>query len=121
MTAMEPHSCVACQSRLIFTLGNHSVQSTTKGWYEYINENYYTAGQAYVFNISYEQAISQARRGCEFFMWLVTLRRPDTRFGSFLRAYLLGTEEEQLVLDWVNELEDHIDGATPNAQVVFMR
>ncbi|CAH0034497.1 unnamed protein product [Clonostachys rhizophaga] len=52
-------------------------------------------------------------------MWLVTLRRPDTRFGSFLRAYLLGTEEEQLVLDWVNELEDHIDGATPNAQVVL--
>ncbi|CAH0044889.1 unnamed protein product [Clonostachys solani] len=116
---MEPHSCVACQSRLIFTLKNHAVESTTKGWYEYINENYYTAGQAYVFNISYEQAISQARRGCELFMWLVTLRRPDTRFGSFLRAYLLGTEEEQLVLDWVNELKDHIDGATPNAQVII--
>lgn len=116
MAAIQPHSCLVCQSRLIFTLGNYS---SSKGWYDLIDENWFATGEAYTFNISFEQALAQAKRGCECFMWLVTLRRPDTWTGSFLRAYFAHNSNEQMVLDWVDELTDHIDGGDMKRKLII--
>lgn len=114
-TLIEPHSCELCESRLILTFGNYY---SDQGWYELIEENYYATGEAYVFNISYDEAISLADQGCELFKWLVTLRRGNTHSESYLRAYFAHNSREQMLLDWVDELDDDIDGGTLERKLV---
>ncbi|KAM0247621.1 hypothetical protein ACHAQJ_009761 [Trichoderma viride] len=111
----EPHSCDLCESRLILTFGNYY---SDQGWFELIEENYYATGEAYVFNIAYDEALSLADQGCELFKWLVTLRRDDTHSESYLRAYFAHNSREQMVLDWVDELDDHIDGGTLERKLI---
>ncbi|KAL5093970.1 hypothetical protein Trisim1_009442 [Trichoderma cf. simile WF8] len=111
----EPHSCKLCESRLILTFGNYY---SDQGWYELIDENYFATGEAYVFNIAYEEAVSLADQGCELFRWLVSLRRDDTHSESYLRAYFAHNSREQMVLDWVDELDDHIDGGTLERKLI---
>ncbi|KAL3291486.1 HET-domain-containing protein, partial [Colletotrichum asianum] len=86
--------------------------------HEISDHNYYATGRAYTFNISYGEALEQAQAGCELFAWLVTLRRPDTWDESWLRAYYTSPPEVHMVLDWVNDLDDHVDGGDPSRQVV---
>ncbi|KAH6604402.1 hypothetical protein Trco_007848 [Trichoderma cornu-damae] len=112
----EPHSCVLCESRLTLTFGNHY---SDQGWYELIEENYYATGEAYVFNVAYGEALSLADQGCKLFRWLVALRRDDTHSESYLRAYFAHNSREQMVLDWVDELEDHIDGGTLERKLII--
>ncbi|KAL6822813.1 heterokaryon incompatibility domain-containing protein [Trichoderma sp. SZMC 28015] len=114
-TTPEPHSCELCESRLILTFGNYY---SDQGWYELIDENYFATGEAYVFNIAYDEAVSLADQGCELFEWLVTLRRDDTHSESYLRAYFAHNSREQMVLDWVDELDDHIDGGTLERKLI---
>ncbi|KKP06387.1 hypothetical protein THAR02_01535 [Trichoderma harzianum] len=111
----KPHSCKLCESRLILTFGNYY---SDQGWYELIDENYFATGEAYVFNIAYDEAVSLADQGCELFKWLVTLRRDDTHSESYLRAYFAHNSREQMVLDWVDELDDHIDGGTLKRKLI---
>lgn len=111
----EPHSCELCESRLILTFGNYY---SDQGWYELIDENYFATGEAYVFNIAYDEAVSLADQGCELFKWLVSLRRDDTHSESYLRAYFAHNSREQMVLDWVDELDDHIDGGTLERKLI---
>ncbi|KAK4073538.1 uncharacterized protein Triagg1_5364 [Trichoderma aggressivum f. europaeum] len=111
----EPHSCELCESRLILTFGNYY---SDQGWYELIDENYFATGEAYVFNIAYDEAVLLADQGCELFEWLVTLRRDDTHSESYLRAYFAHNSREQMVLDWVDELGDHIDGGTLERKLI---
>ncbi|KAM0458867.1 hypothetical protein ACHAPV_005857 [Trichoderma viride] len=111
----EPHSCDLCQTRLTLTFGNYY---SDQGWFELIEENYHATGEAYVFNIAYEEAISLADQGCELFKWFVTLRRDDTHSESYLRAYFAHNSREQMVLDWVDELDDHIDGGTLERKLI---
>ncbi|KAL7947510.1 heterokaryon incompatibility domain-containing protein [Trichoderma barbatum] len=110
-----PHSCELCGSRLILTFGNYY---SDQGWYELIDENYYATGEAYVFNIACDEAVSLADQGCELFEWLVSLRRDDTHSESYLRAYFAHNSREQMVLDWVDELDDHIDGGTLERKLI---
>ncbi|KAI8308930.1 hypothetical protein K4K61_002208 [Colletotrichum sp. SAR11_59] len=109
----QPHSCETCQDRLIFA--RHYVDNVDQGWWDEISDyNYYATGRAYTFNISYGEALEQAQAGCELFAWLVTLRRPDTWDESWLRAYYTSPPEVHMVLDWVNDLDDHVDGGDPS-------
>ncbi|RFU76561.1 het-domain-containing [Trichoderma arundinaceum] len=103
-------------SPLILTFGNYY---SDKGWYELIEENYYATGEAYVFNIAYSEALSLADQGCQLFQWLVALRRDDTHSESYLRAYFAHNSREQMVLDWVDELDDHIDGGTLDRKLII--
>ncbi|KAI8181371.1 hypothetical protein K4K54_000402 [Colletotrichum sp. SAR 10_86] len=113
----QPHSCEICQDRLLFAW--HYVDNVDEGWWEEISDhNYYATGRAYTFNISYGEALEQAQTGCELFAWLVTLHRPDTWDESWLRAYYTSPPEVHMVLDWVNDLDDHVDGGDPSRQVV---
>ncbi|KAL6872564.1 heterokaryon incompatibility domain-containing protein [Trichoderma longibrachiatum] len=111
----EPHSCALCQARFTLTYGNYY---SDNGWYELIDENYYATGEAYIFNIAYHEAVSLADRGCELCAWLVTLRREDTRDESWLRGYFAHNSREVLVLDWVEEVDDWIDGGTLERKVI---
>ncbi|KAL6903180.1 heterokaryon incompatibility domain-containing protein [Trichoderma evansii] len=115
-TPTEPHSCDLCQTRLTLTFGNYY---SDQGWFELIEENYYATGEAYVFNIAYDEALSLANQGCKLFQWLVTLRRDDTHSESYLRAYFAHNSREQMVLDWVDELDDHIDGGTLERKLIL--
>ncbi|KAI8298360.1 hypothetical protein K4K59_002870 [Colletotrichum sp. SAR11_240] len=113
----QPHSCETCQDRLLFA--SHYVDNVVQGWWEEISDhNYYATGRAYTFNISYGEALEQAQTGCELFAWLMTLRRPDTWDESWLRAYYTSPPEIHMVLDWLNDLDDHVDGGDPSRQVV---
>ncbi|KAE9582397.1 hypothetical protein CGMCC3_g1650 [Colletotrichum fructicola] len=113
----QPHSCETCQDRLLFA--SHYVGNVVQGWWEEIlDHTYYATGRAYSFNISYGEALEQAQTGCELFAWLVTLRRLDTWDESWLRAYYKGPSEVHMVLDWVNDLNDHVDSGDPSRQVV---
>lgn len=111
----EPHSCDLCQTRLTLTFGNHY---SDQGWFERIEENYYATGEAYVFNVAYDEALLLAGQGCKLFKWLVTLRRDDIHSESYLRAYFALNSREQMVLDWVDELDDHIDGGTLERKLI---
>jgi len=104
-----PHSCVACQSRLLFFQSDGSLDKD-KGWYQAIDDNWHSQGWVHMFNLYYEQALTQAKRGCELMFYLVSLRQPDTWLGSQLRAYYNNPNREQIVLDWVNEAGDRVDG-----------
>ncbi|KAI8267693.1 hypothetical protein K4K58_007314 [Colletotrichum sp. SAR11_239] len=113
----QPHSCEICQDRLTFAW--HYVGNVDRGWWGDISDhNYYATGRAYTFNIYYGEAFELAQAGCELFEWLVTLHRPDTWDESWLRAYYTGPSEVHMVLDWVNDLDDHVDGGNPSRQVV---
>ena len=52
-------------------------------------------------------------------MWLMTLRRPDTHSKSYLRAYFAHNSNEQMVLDWVDNLDDHIDGGSLDRKLII--
>ncbi|KAI8277465.1 hypothetical protein K4K56_000586 [Colletotrichum sp. SAR 10_98] len=113
----QAHSCETCQDRLLFAW--NYVVKFDQGWWEEISDhNYYATGRAYTFNISYGEALELAQTGCELFAWLVTLRRPDTWDESWLRAYYTSPPEVHMVLDWVNDLDDHVDGGDSSRQVV---
>ncbi|KAJ0306028.1 hypothetical protein Brms1b_010629 [Colletotrichum noveboracense] len=115
--APQQHSCETCQDRLLFA--SHYVGNVVQGWWEEIlDHTYYATGRAYTFNISYGEALEQAQTGCELFAWLVTLRRLDTWDESWLRAYYKGPSEVHMVLNWVNDLNDHVDSGDPSRQVV---
>ncbi|KAH0495925.1 hypothetical protein TgHK011_009450 [Trichoderma gracile] len=111
----EPHSCALCQSRFTLTYGNYY---SSNGWWELIDENYYATGEAYIFNIAFHEAVSLADQGCELCAWLVTLRREDTCDESWLRGYFAHNSREQVVLDWVGEVDDWIDGGTLGRKVI---
>ncbi|TFB00686.1 Serine O-acetyltransferase [Trichoderma ghanense] len=112
-----PHSCALCQSRFTLTYGNYP---SPNGWYKLIDENYYATGEAYVFNVAYREAVSLAEQGCALCAWLVSasLRREDTCDESFLRGYFAHNSREVIVLDWVLEVDDWIDGGNLGRKVV---
>ncbi|KAG9192784.1 hypothetical protein G6011_11518 [Alternaria panax] len=102
----QPHACEICQSKLLF-----NSRCPEKGWWEFITEHESSSGNeyGYWFNLWYGEAIELAKSGCELMTWLVTLRRPDTTSDSQLRAYFIHNSEEQLALDWVDEISQYTD------------
>ena len=93
------HSCVACASRLVFSFSS----CPRKG-------SFYTIGEygqkAYLFNLLYDQAIAQARRGCEFMEWLISLPRACS--GRQLRVILSDAGVIQLYFEWVMDPKESI-------------
>ncbi|CAN9185858.1 unnamed protein product [Alternaria alternata] len=98
----QPHACNICQSKLLF--------NNRDSWEE-ITEPWSTTGHdwGYWFDLWYGEAVELAQHGCELMEWLVTLRRPDTTADSQLRAYYTHVSEEQLALDWVEEISQYTD------------
>jgi hypothetical protein len=116
----QPHACEGCQSRLLFYLHGYN-RCPEKGSWELITEHESSTGNeyGYWFNISYGEAVELAGRGCELMMWLVTLRRPDTTTDSQLRAYFTHNSEEQLALDWVENISQYTDGGDMSRKLVL--
>jgi hypothetical protein len=98
----QPHACNICQSKLLF--------NNRDSWEE-ITEPWSTTGHdwGYWFDLWCGEAVELAQHGCELMEWLVTLRRPDTTADSQLRAYYTHVSEEQLALDWVEEISQYTD------------
>jgi hypothetical protein len=106
-----PHTCEVCESELLFLKIGNSPQDPRAGWWDLItsHESSTAIEYGYWFNLWYGQAVGLAESGCELMIWLLTLRWDDTTPDSRLRAYYMHNSEEQLALDWVNELSDHTD------------
>jgi len=106
-----PHACKVCQSKLLLYLHGYN-RCPEKGSWELITEHESSTGNeyGYWFNLYYGEAVALAKGGCEWMMWLVTLRRRDTTVNSRLRAYFTHNSEEQLVLDWANDINQYTDG-----------
>ena len=106
-----PHACKVCQSKLLLYLHGYN-RCPEKGSWERITEHESSTGNeyGYWFNLYYNEAVALAKGGCEFMMWLLTLSRRGTTANSQLRAYFTHNSEEQLVLDWVNDINQYTDG-----------
>ena len=86
------HSCVVCASRLLFSFNSCPRKCS-----------FYKIGrfgqQVYLFNLLYHQAVAQARRGCEFMKWLISI--PSASYGTQLRVALSNVGVIQLYFEWV--------------------
>jgi len=95
------HSCVACASRLLF-----SFTSCPR------KVSFYTVGdygqEVCLFNLSYDQAVVQARRGCEFMEWLISI--PSRANGTQLRAALSNVGVIQVYFEWVTDPKESVLG-----------
>ena len=95
------HSCVACASRLLFSFSS----CPRKG-------SFYTVGdygqEVYLFNLLYDQAVAQARQGCEFMEWFISM--PSVGIGTRLRAALSNVGVIQLCFEWVTGPNESVLG-----------
>lgn len=101
LPAIRPHTCVVCASRLLFSFGD----CPRKGSYYEIGEH---GQKVYLFNILYEEAITQALRGCHFMKWLASI--PSASSKCQLRAAFSEVGVTQVYFEWVNEAEEPVLG-----------
>src|SRR6187402_3264255 len=99
------HSCVVCASRLLFSFNS----CARKG-------SFYTIGRfgqkVYLFSLHYRQAVAQARRGCDFMKWLISI--PSASHGTKLRVALSEVGVTQLYFEWIRDPKEAVlDGEEP--------